>query len=150
MPGNAGRKPKPPGLRLLEGNREHRPIADVPRPRPIRPSAPRWMDPIAKKEWRGISRKLHRLGILTEIDLTALEAYCVCYSKWRQAEEKAKIEVVETDSGYKAQDPYVGMALKYLKELRSYQLEFGMTPSSRVRVTPYSDMDEVDKDEDLD
>jgi len=132
--GTVGRKPKPAELRLIEGNREHRPIPEVPKPKPVLPKPPRWLNPIAKKEWKRIVPGLYNLGLLTVIDLAALEAYCQCYAKWREAEEKAKIEVFKTETGYTSQNPYINVAIKYSKEMRAYLTEFGMTPSSRTRV----------------
>ena len=129
-----GRKPKPPELRVFEGNREHRIILNTPKSTPQLPYAPRWLSPIAKQEWRRISRELYALGLLTTIDRAALEAYCQCYARWREAEEKLKIETFETDTGYVGQNPYINIAIKYAKEMRAFLVEFGMTPSSRVRV----------------
>lgn len=142
----AGRKPKPTQLRIVEGNREHRPInEDEPKPRPLIPSCPSWLDKEAKREWQRIAKQLHTLGILTEIDRVALAAYCQCYSKWRQAEAKAKIEIYETENGYQSQSPYINIANKYLRELRALMAEFGMTPSSRSRIHVQK-QDEGDED----
>ena len=68
----AGRKPKPPAIRLLEGHAGHRPInMDAPKPRPIAPSCPTWLERDAKREWRRVAPALERLGLLTEIDGSA-------------------------------------------------------------------------------
>ena len=89
---------------------------------------------LIKKEWRRISKELYALGLLTTIDRAALEAYCQCYARWREAEEKVVIETFETDTGYVGQNPYINIAVKYEKEMRAFLVEFGMTPSSRARV----------------
>jgi len=130
-----GRKPKPVGLRLYEGNREHRPIPQIPKPRIKWIPAPRWLSPFAKKEWRRVSKELYKLGLLTIIDRVALEAYCQCYAKWKEAEKKAELAVFQTDSGYVGPNPFINIALKYAKELRAFLMEFGMTPSSRTRLS---------------
>ena len=119
-----GRKPKPPQLRLIEGNREHRPIPTTPNPQSKQLYAPKWLDPLAKQEWRRISKELYVLGLLTKIDRAALEGYCQSYAKWRQAEEKAKIGVFKTESGYISQNPYINIAIKYIKEMRAFLVEF--------------------------
>jgi len=129
-----GRKPKPPELRLYEGNREHRSIPTTPKPKTKRFYAPRWLSPIAKKEWRRIARELYNLGLLTVLDRAALEGLCQCYARWREAEDKALIAIYKTNSGYVGQNPYINIAIKYAKEMRSFLVEFGMTPSSRARV----------------
>ena len=53
------------------------------------------------------------------------------YSKWRQAETKAIIGVMKDSL---TPNPYINIALKYLKEMRMLAVEFGMSPSSRARV----------------
>lgn len=132
--GTKGRKPKPTELRVIEGNREHRPIPQIPKPKAKWIPAPRWLCPAAKKEWRRISRELYNLGLLTVIDRAALEAYCQSYAKWKEAEEKADLTVFTTESGYVGLNPFINIALKYAKEMRAFLVEFGMTPSSRMRV----------------
>jgi len=128
-------KPKPTELRIFEGNRGHRPIPDVLQPEQVKPRAPTWLDKLAKKEWRRITDALGKVGLVTEIDLGMLEAYCSSYSKWRQAAEKATITLVGMNGGKTvAPNPYINIELKYLREMRAVATEFGMSPSSRVRV----------------
>ena len=143
----AGRKPKPSQLRLVEGNREHRPIPNTPKPKPHRRPAPTWMDHRAKREWHRISRTLYKMGLLTDVDTKALEAYCVCYSKWREATEKTKVGILTTPAGYAYANPLIAVELKYSKEMRAWMAEFGLTPSARSRITIEEPDDE---DEDLD
>ena len=143
----AGRKRKPPQLRLVEGNRGHRAIPNTPKAKPHRRPAPTWMSHRAKREWHRISRALYKLGLLTDVDTKALEAYCVCYSKWRTATEKCKIGVLQTSSGYGYANPLIAVELKYAKEMRAWMVEFGLTPAARTRIT----IEEPDEDdEDLD
>jgi len=129
-----GNKPKPPELRLIEGNRGHRPIPVTPKPKREHPPASRWITREAKREWRRISKELFSLGLLTVVDRAALEAYCQCYARWKEAEAKVDMVCPETESGYLQQNPYIGISLKYVKEMRAFLTEFGMTPSSRARV----------------
>ncbi len=143
----AGRKPKPPQLRLVEGNRGHRAIPNTPKPKPRQRPAPAWMSYRAKSEWHRISRELYKLGLLTAVDVKALEAYCICYSKWREATEKAKVGVLMTSSNYAYANPLIAVELKYAKEMRAWMAEFGLTPSARSRIN----IEEPDEeDEDLD
>ena len=51
-----------------------------------------------------------------------------------EAEEKADLAVFTTESGYVGPNPFINIALKYSKEMRAFLVEFGMTPSSRMRV----------------
>lgn len=90
---------------------------------------------------------MYKLGLLTAVDTKALEAYCVCYSKWRTATEKAKIGVLTTQAEYVYANPLIAVELKYAKEMRSWMAEFGLTPAARARIT----IEEPDEDdEDLD
>jgi P27 family predicted phage terminase small subunit len=41
----------------------------------------------AKEEWQHIAPELHRLGLLTVLDVGPLAAYCAAAARLRQAEE---------------------------------------------------------------
>ncbi|GAH65364.1 unnamed protein product, partial [marine sediment metagenome] len=99
----------------------------------VHPNAPSWLEPLAKKQWRKIAKELFNLGLLTNIDLSTLEAYCQCYARWRNAEEKSKVTVFKENEKV-IQNPYISIALRYLKEMRHFITEFGMSPAARTRV----------------
>lgn len=142
-----GRKPKPPELKLLEGNRGHRPIPQKAEPTPSHPPTPRWLSKDAKKEWRKVVPELYKIGLLKIIDLRGMEAYCACYAKWREVCEKTKIGVMTAASGYHYPNPLINVELKYAKEMRGWMVELGLTPASRSRIL-YEEPES--KDEDLD
>ena len=77
------------------------------------------------------------LGLLTDVDRAALAAYCQAWARWIEAEEAIREHgmVVETDKGNLIQSPYVGIANQAMKQMRAFLVEFGMTPSSRSRVS---------------
>ena len=131
-----GRKPKPKRLQLLQGRPGKRPPANEPKPPPIAPECPDWLADEAKEEWRRVAPKLERLGLLTEIDRTALAAYCQEYARWVEAEAVlAEVGmVIETEKGYLYQRPELGIARKALQLIKSWCAEFGLTPSSRARM----------------
>ena len=112
-----GNRPKPSELRLLEGNRGHRPIPDNPKSRSTErfPRAPQHLDKIAQREWRLRGPELYGSGRLTILDLPAFEAYCDWYSEWRRA---------KTITGKK----------EAAHQMRMFMVEFGMTPSSRTKI----------------
>lgn len=138
-----GRKPKPSHLKEVEGNPGKRPLNEnEPRPRPVAPACPRWLPPEAKKEWKRVAPILKRLGLLTEIDGDALMAYCWAVHRFKHAarmllpgEDGKYKDIVTTPNGHYQANPYVTMANQALKEMRAFQTEFGMTPSSRSRIT---------------
>ena len=134
---NVGRKPKPTKIKQLHGSRQ--PVNKrEPRPkvgaRP--PRVPSWLPEEGKREWRRVVKALHRLGLLTELDRAALEAYCVCYGRWVEAERVVaeRGPVMKTSNGNLIQNPYLSIANRAMADMRRFLAEFGMTPSSRSRV----------------
>jgi P27 family predicted phage terminase small subunit len=134
----AGRKPKPTNLKILEGNPGRRPL-NKREPQPKRPTktprAPQHLSKEAQKEWRRVI-KLLTTGIVTELDLTAVEAYCTCYAQWVEANGyvQEKGAIVKTKNGNPIQNPFLSVANRAMKEMRVWMAELGMTPSSRSRV----------------
>ena len=134
-----GRKPVPTQLKLLRGNPGRRPISPH-EPTPALVDAgqapPAWLDRVAKVEWRRLAPLLAKNGLLSELDLDALAAYCVVFTAWRRAERQAsRRAVVIGPNGFVMASPYVAMAARALATMRSLLNDFGMTPSARARVT---------------
>lgn len=132
-----GRKPKPPELKLVEGNPGHRAIPDnTPKPPPKRPSRPSWILPEAKREWNRIVPQLERLGLLTSVDRAALAGYCQAWARYRQAEEMLDAEGFASTNanGNVLQHPAVSISRNMLQQVRAFAAEFGLTPSSRGRI----------------
>jgi P27 family predicted phage terminase small subunit len=151
-----GRKPKPIKLHELNGNpsklskekfkREIRPDLTM-------PEIPWWLDYHARKEWERVCPELQRLGLLTNIDRTALAGYCMAYSRWLRAERELikgfTYQYVDTDFQKKrANKPEVIIARDALNQVRAFCVEFGLTPSARARMSTPSGgkaEDELDK-----
>ena len=81
------------------------------------------------------------MRLLTHVDQDALAAYCQIYARWKAAEEfiqqHGEVYPVRDDQGNVRRMkvyPQVAIASSLLQMLRSYQQEFGMTPSARTRV----------------
>lgn len=148
--GARGPAPKPTALTLLEGNPGHRPInRSEPKPRPVAPTCPSWLDKQAKQEWRRIAPLLERLGLLTEIDGAALAGYCQSYARWRQCQEVLAKDglTFTTGTGYVQARPEVAIGNRALIEVRAFCVQFGLTPSARARMQLYEaggDYDEED------
>ena len=151
--GTRGRKPKPTALKVLEGNPGKRPLnKNEPVPEKKAPKCPSWLEPEAKKEWRRMSKILEVLGILTEIDSSAFCGYCQAYARWKEAEEFLTKHgtIFKTPSGYIQQVPQVSIAQTYLKIMKDFCTEFGLTPSARSRIHAAVDKnDAVDEMEQL-
>ena len=148
--GIPGRKPKPVPLRMLEGNREHRPINnDAPKPKTAKPKKPPFLDDIGRREWNRMVKLLDPLGLLTEIDGAALGVYCQAFSRLVQAEKAIALNgIVHVEGMCLKTRPEVLIAEKAMRTLRTMAAEFGMTPSSRSRIVV--NLNDEEADEDLD
>lgn len=132
-----GRRPTPTSLKLLAGNPGKRPInQNEPKPTPAIPSCPKHLDPIARREWRRIARELAIVGLISNLDRSALAAYCDAFSRWVRASEQIREYgmVLRSPNGYPIVSPYVSVLNKSLEQMRVFLTEFGMTPASRTRL----------------
>lgn len=133
-----GRKPKPTALKVLEGNPGKRPLnGNEPKPEKVAPKCPTWLEPEAKKEWRRMTKTLEAIGVLTQVDTTAFAGYCQAYARWKEAEEFLSKHgtIFKTPSGYIQQVPQVSIAQTYLKIMKDFCSEFGLTPAARSRIS---------------
>lgn len=141
-----GRPPKPTHLKVLAGNPGKRPLnKDEPKPKPIAPKPPSWLDKEAKREWKRVAPELERLGLLTVVDGAALAAYCQAYSMWVAAQkaineyykQHGKLTYTYVNKGGAANEvpiPEIAIAEKAMKQIKAFCTEFGLTPSSRGRM----------------
>lgn len=137
--GKRGPAPKPSKLKLLQGtHRPDRAPANEPDPEVEAPSCPTWLHREAKREWRRIVPELVRLGLVAEVDRAALAAYCQAYATWwrmeRDIDEHGDVQI-SARSGLESARPQVAMRDKALETMRKFLVEFGLTPSSRTRVS---------------
>lgn len=145
-----GRKPKPTALKLLDNNPgkralnadESHPLAD-PDARP-----PAHLMPEARREWRRMIKILSPLGLYTELDKPALAAYCTAWARHVEAEknlQKYGMVLVGQGSGAPYLSPYYAVANKAWDQMVRSMAEFGMSPSSRSRVTATTPGDSAGK-----
>jgi len=133
-------KRKPTKLKIVEGNRGKRKLdlSAEPQPDPVSDlTAPETLSGIAKAEWQRTAKHLHKIGLLSCIDRQALEAYCRIYEMWQQAQSNLAQEglTVVNEKGESRPNPLARVILMCLSEMRRYMGEFGMTPSSRAKIT---------------
>src|SRR5262245_41506 len=86
-----GRKPVPTALKVLRGNPGRRPLnpaEPTPAPAPVNP--PDWLPQDARAEWDRLAPMLARNGLLTEMDIDALVAYCEAWCRWKDANAKIR------------------------------------------------------------
>ena len=164
MPKGSGRRPLPTAVKKLRGNPGRRRLNDQEPAAPAGdPEMPAGLPKAAKAEWRRILPELRQLGMLSKIDRAALAAYCHAYARWFQAEREAKrfgIVVKEPIMRYNREaeedeligyrykkNPAVTISETAQKLMKSFLVEFGMTPAarSRVRVEKPADADPLEQ-----
>ena len=60
--------------------------------RPTNSCAPSFLAPYAVEEWERTAPELHRLHMLTIVDVMPLAAYFQAYARWRVAEEALAVQ----------------------------------------------------------
>src|SRR5262245_53940278 len=82
-------RPVPTYLKVLKGNPGKRAIRPEPKPEIPQtvPEAPPFLIGYSLDEWHRVAPELHRLRLLTTLDVAPLAAYCAAYGRWRTAEE---------------------------------------------------------------
>ena len=134
-----GRPPKPTALKRLTGTlkparvkkREPMPVVGAPDfPESLKG------DRVAIVQWRFIVPQLAALKLLAKVDATALEGYCRSYSTAVAASKEIDESgiIIQTLSGPKA-NPAVAVSFRAWAEVRHFATEFGLTPSSRSRIS---------------
>jgi P27 family predicted phage terminase small subunit len=101
-----------------------------------------------RKEWRRITRELAPLGLVSNLDRTALAIYCDAYARWVDATDNIRQFglIVKAPGGYPMPSPYLPILNKSIEQMRAFIVEFGMTPASRSRVA--TDMPDEEDAED--
>lgn len=122
-------------LRRLEGVPGQSRVAPVVE-RGAVPECPEWLPDRAKEEWDRVATGLHQAGLLTGLDVSALEGYCACYAKWRQAEQQLAEEglTILTPNGSTQIHPCQSISNQSAKLLLSWIKAFGLSPDSRGRM----------------
>ncbi len=134
-----GRKPTPSNLVKLHGNPGKRAInKDEAKPKAKLPACPAHLTGEARREWKRTGGHLLALGLVTEIDRGALALYCQAWGRWVDAEKNLTQfgTVIKAPGGFLMQSPYLAIANKAQQQMTKLLVEFGMSPSSRSRVTP--------------
>lgn len=122
-------------LRTLEGLPGKSRVAPVVEKGEV-PECPKWLTGLAREEWERVSPALHAAGLLTRLDVSALEGYCACYAKWRQAEQQLVEEglTILTPNGSTQIHPCQSISNQAQKLLLSWVKAFGLSPDSRGRM----------------
>jgi P27 family predicted phage terminase small subunit len=141
-----GPPPQPIALRILKGNPGKRPFQrglEPERP-PAPPEPPPFLIGYACDEWYRVAGGLHRLGLLTALDVMPLASYCVAYARWREAEELlAQMAardpttsglLVKSQLGDARVNPIAKISRLAASDMVKYAAEFGFSPAARARI----------------
>lgn len=146
MPKGSGRRPLPTAVKKLRGNPGKRALnAAEPAPPVGVPQMPKGLGKVAAAEWRSIVPDLIQLGVLTKVDGKALAAYCHAFARWFQAEREVErhgiiveepILLMGEETGFVRlkKNPACNVSETAMKIMKSFLVEFGMTPAARSRV----------------
>jgi len=133
-----GRKPIPESAKRLAGNPGKRKIRpDLPAPAGVPPIPKRLMvEPVAVEKWRELVPILTELGTLTMADGEALATLCEVYAATQACllELRASGPTIKTDLGGVKPNPAGSLYRGLVAMQASLMAEFGLTPSSRVRL----------------
>jgi P27 family predicted phage terminase small subunit len=133
----SGPPPQPTNLKILRGNPGKRKLSSTePDPPPSIPSCPKYLNKVARVEWKRMAKELLSLGLISQLDRAFLAGYCTAYATWADAEEQLEQygKVFKAPSGYPMASPYLAIRDRALEQMRAFGTEFGMSPSSRSRV----------------
>lgn len=119
---NSGRKPQPDAVKAAKGetrpSRQSGEVVDFPVIDNTVPDPPEWMEKHGVELWNRITPLLYNQRILTEADLPALETMCALHHTVHK-QLRAGMQPTAAE----------------ISQLRMYYSEFGLTPSSRTRVS---------------
>jgi len=133
-----GRKKTPTRLKMLQGTyRKDRAPANEVFPEDKIPDPPKFLSKEAKREWSRMSVALFSLGLLSEIDRSALSLYC---QAWGRVEKYEKIiaekgELYKTQNGEVRVSPVMSILNTAYTQLYKLITEFGLSPAARTRIS---------------
>lgn len=161
--GQRGPRKQSATVHVLRGNPSKKPLAELLgelHPEVELPDFPSWLYPEAKKEWKRIGIELVRYGLVSKLDRAALVLYVQAWARMVWAEKSLQRAVKEADEArleaeaknqiYKGGDGYMVptvngnlvyshhyvIATRAAQQVKWYLDLFGLSPSSRARVTP--------------
>lgn len=143
--GLRGKPPKPISLKILGNNPGNRPAVGASAFPVGTPEPPDWLDAEALEEWQRIVPELEAAGFLSRVDRSALAAYCQAYAELEittqllQVEGRIVNEPIQNAKGEllgerKKAHPVVRLQRDAFARLKTYLVEFGLSPGSRSRI----------------
>lgn len=138
---NAGRKARPPHLRLVEGrgpgrdgqprDSGGRPLPDTPSFEREAPGRPGHLKGDAAWLWDQVVEQMTSRGLLKPIDGPSLEVMCQTFARWRDAvRQRENHGALGKNSQGVVTAPWVGIEERASKEFRAWCAEYGITPAA--------------------
>lgn len=140
--GRRGPPPKPSKLKKLQGTfRKDRAAPRELVAKPGVPPRPTWLNAEGRAEWERVVPQLQALGILSTIDQSMLADYCTAHALAVNATKKYQREGMTIKvNGQLQKHPAVKIAQEARSQAARLAGEFGLSPSSRTRIsTPSAD-----------
>lgn len=155
---------KKPALQVVrEGNPGRRPVKEGVKLPPAELAEPDWEETfpvadevdleavngrareVARREWRRVVPVLKYTAGLAEVDVAALQDYCVCVARIDQCERDISRRgmLMEGERGWQ-KNGATTVVSQYRAQYKIYLREFGLSPSARVSITPPDGDDDGD------
>jgi P27 family predicted phage terminase small subunit len=135
-----GRPAKPTALKLLQGNAGKRKLnKNEPSPDAlvVVPEPPEWFGAIAVAAWQQVAPWLIEAKILTGTDLHNLEAFCMAYQRWREAQDDiTKNGIIVMGAKQEIKNPACTVANETLRQMATFGGALGLDPAARARLKP--------------
>lgn len=134
----AGRRPKPTRLKELAGNPGKRALnKSEPKFSELKSvDPPEWLGGLAVTMWETLMPELLGARLLTVADLHNVEAFCMAYQRWREAEQDINENglVIHTEKSV-IKNPAVTIVNEAKRQMTQFGSLLGLDPSSRTRLT---------------
>jgi P27 family predicted phage terminase small subunit len=135
-----GPKPQPSNIIRLKNNPGKRRLrADIPAPEPKIPTAPLFLNAVARAEYDRMARELSKLALVSELDTACLAAYAVAFARWCECEEWVQrlgiVVKAPRGGGGMTTNPFLRGANNAMAQMLRCAAELGGSPSARQRLT---------------
>lgn len=128
--------------KLLEGNPGQRAIEEKKlKAEDKKLKCPSWINSEAKKKFKNLEKQLREYGLILNIDIDILTAYCHYYTRWRKVEmllEKQLEEEIEKilQLGQRGitENPLIRISDRYCRKWIYFGKNMGLSLADRYRV----------------
>lgn len=158
-----GRRPKPLAIHKLNGNPRHMSKAELngdnnPQPALTAPEMPKGLPRAARREFRRMVPLLQAIGVISEVDGLALAEYCRAHALIEMAQKEIDKNGMTFITYFEDKDgnaiagdikanPACSILSTQQKVMKSFLIEFGLTPASRskLKITKKADADPMEQ-----